>query len=185
MTTMERTSGPARTDIGAKLTFDIGRPGRRGVKLPEAGVPTAPLPDDRYLRADVTLPELSQNQVIRYFLGLSQLNYGVDTGFYPLGSCTMKYNPKVNEDVGRLPGFAMAHPLQPAETVQGALDVLFELQSALAAITGMDAVGLAPAAGAQGEFSGILMIKSLLEDRGEGRRKVLIPDRRSTRPSPR
>ncbi|MEX0801480.1 MAG: aminomethyl-transferring glycine dehydrogenase subunit GcvPB [Dehalococcoidia bacterium] len=165
------------TDTGASLTFDLSRPGRVGVLLPEPDVPQSPLPGARYLRRELNLPELSQNQVVRYFLGLSRLNYGIDTGFYPLGSCTMKYNPKIDEDVGRLPGFALAHPLQPESTVQGALDAMHTLQRALAVVTGMDAVGLAPAAGAQGELSGILMIKSYLEDRGEtGRRKVLIPD---------
>jgi glycine dehydrogenase subunit 2 len=120
---------------------------------------------------------MAQNEIIRYFVGLSRLNYSIDTGFYPLGSCTMKYNPKINEDVALLPGFACAHPMQPVETVQGVLYVLHELQEALAEITGMDAVGLAPAAGAQGELSGILMLKEYLADRGEShRRKVLVPD---------
>jgi len=178
LTTAQRSkTNPKAADTGASLTFDLSRPGRTGVLLPEADVPPAPLPDARYLRRGLNLPELSQNQVVRYFLGLSRLNYGVDTGFYPLGSCTMKYNPKVNEDVARLPGFALAHPLQPQATVQGALAALYQLQEALAAITGMDAVGLAPAAGAQGELSGVLMIKAYLEGRGEtGRRRVLIPD---------
>ena len=180
MTTAERSkTNPKVMDIGASLTFDLSRPGRKGVLLPEPDVPLAALPDARFLRSELNLPELSQNQVVRYFLGLSKLNYGLDTGFYPLGSCTMKYNPTVNEDVGHLPGFALAHPLQPEATVQGALAVLHQLQQALAAITGMDAVALAPAAGAQGELCGILMIKAYLEDRPDGigaRRKVLIPD---------
>ncbi len=178
MTTVQRTKAdPKAPDVGASLTFDLSRPGRKGVLVPEPDVPPAELPERRFLRRDLNLPELSQNQVVRYFLGLSRLNYGVDTGFYPLGSCTMKYNPKVNEDIGRLPGFTLVHPLQPEATVQGALTALHRLQQALAAITGMDAVGLAPAAGAQGELCGILMVKAYLEDRGEaGRRKVLIPD---------
>jgi glycine dehydrogenase subunit 2 len=178
MTTAERRkANPRAPDIGASLTFDLSRPGRKGVLLPEPDVPPAELPDARFLRSHLNLPELSQNQVVRYFLGLSRLNYGVDTGFYPLGSCTMKYNPKVNEEIGRLPGFTLAHPLQPEATVQGALALLHRLQQALATITGMDAVSLAPAAGAQGELSGILMVKAYLEDRGgAGRRKVLIPD---------
>ena len=178
MTTAERTrTNPKAPDIGAGLTFDLSRPGRRGVLLPEPDVPPAELPDARFLRSHLNLPELSQNQVVRYFLGLSRLNYGVDTGFYPLGSCTMKYNPTVNEDIGRLPGFTLAHPLQPEATVQGALAVLHRLQQALATITGMDAVGLAPAAGAQGELCGILMVKAFLDDQGHAdRRKVLIPD---------
>ena len=178
MTTAERSkTNPVTSDIGAKLTFDLGRPGRKGVLLPGPDVPEAALPEARYLRSDLNLPELSQNQVVRYFLGLSKLNYGVDTGFYPLGSCTMKYNPKVDEDVAGMPGFSLAHPLQPEATVQGTLAALYQLQEALAAITGMDAVGLAPAAGAQGELSGILMIKAYLESQGQAdRRKVLIPD---------
>src|SRR3990172_9337993 len=168
---------PKRPDIGARLTFDLSRPGRKGVILPALDVPRPELPPARFRRGDLPLPELAQNEVVRYFLSLSRLNYSVDTGFYPLGSCTMNYNPKVNEDVARLPGFALAHPLQPAETVQGALAVLYELQDTLAAITGMDAVSLAPAAGAQGELSGILMVKEYLAARGEGeRRKVLVPD---------
>src|SRR5438094_4243365 len=124
-----------------------------GVLLPALDVPeVGPLPG-RFLRRDITLPEMSQNEVMRYFVGLSRLNYSVDTGFYPLGSCTMKYNPKINEDIARLPGFAGAHPLQPEGTIQGVLHVLYELQQALVEITGMDAVSLAPAAGAQGELS--------------------------------
>ncbi len=168
---------PGRPDTGARLTFDLSRPGRKGVLLPPPDVPPSELPPARFLRSGLNLPEIAQNEVVRYFLGLSRLNYSVDTGFYPLGSCTMKYNPKVNEDIGRLLGFSLAHPLQPAETVQGALTVLHELQSALAEITGMDAVSLAPAAGAQGELCGILMVKAYLAGRGQGhRRRVLVPD---------
>jgi glycine dehydrogenase subunit 2 len=168
---------PAPAAPGERLTFDRSHPGRSGVLLPALDVPAADLPDNRFLRRDLTLPEMSQNEIIRYFLGLSRLNYSVDTGFYPLGSCTMKYNAKINEDVARLPGFANVHPQQPAETIQGALAVLHELEAALAEITGMDAVSLAPAAGAQGELSGILMIKAYHLERGDmGRRKVLVPD---------
>lgn len=178
MTTAHRPrTNPKSDDLGARLSFDRSRDGRMGVVLPALDVPPAPLPPDRFLRASLNLPEMAQNGVVRYFLALSRLNYGVDTGFYPLGSCTMKYNPKVNEDVARLPGFVDAHPLQPAETVQGALWVMHELQEALAEITGMDAVSLAPAAGAQGELSGILAVKAYLTDHGDGaRRKVLVPD---------
>jgi len=168
---------PKTEDAGARLTFDRSRPGRMGVLLPALDVPeVGPLPG-RFLRRDITLPEMSQNEVMRYFVGLSRLNYSIDTGFYPLGSCTMKYNPKVNEDVARIPGFAHVHPHQPVESVQGALAVLCELQTAIAEITGMDAVSLAPAAGAQGELCGILVVKEFLADRGNGhRRKVLVPD---------
>jgi glycine dehydrogenase subunit 2 len=163
--------------MGTKLSFDRSEAGRRGVLLPPVEVPPAELPDSRFLRADLALPEMSQNEIIRYFLGLGKLNYSVDTGFYPLGSCTMKYNPKINEDVARYPGFANVHPQQPAGTAQGALQVLHELQDALLEITGMDAVSLAPAAGAQGELCGILMIKAYHLARGDKqRRKVLVPD---------
>jgi glycine dehydrogenase subunit 2 len=176
----ERTipeSGAYASDFGAALSFDRSKPGRKGVILPPVDVPMAELPDQSLLRDGLRLPEMSQPDIIRYFLGLSRLNYSVDTGFYPLGSCTMKYNPKINEDIARLPGFAQALPQQPEETVQGALAVLAELQDALAEITGMDAVSLAPAAGAQGELSGILMIKKYHLDRGDTKRtKVLVPD---------
>ena len=178
MTTASRPRlDPKTEDAGARLSFDRSRPGRQGVLLPALDVPEAgPLPE-QFLRRDLALPEMSQNEVMRYFVGLSRLNYSIDTGFYPLGSCTMKYNPKVNEDVARLPGFAHVHPHQPAESIQGALGVLFELQNALAEITGMDAVSLAPAAGAQGELCGILVVKEFLAEQGNGhRRKVLVPD---------
>jgi glycine dehydrogenase subunit 2 len=169
--------GPAPDELGGRLTFDRSKPGRRGVNLPELDVPEAELPDARFLRDDLTLPEMAQNDVIRYFVGLSKLNYSIDTGLYPLGSCTMKYNPKVNEDIARLAGYAYVHPQQSAETSQGALAILYELQQVLAEITGMDAVGLAPAAGAQGELCGILMIKAYHLARGDTkRRKVLVPD---------
>ena len=144
----KRRVNPRATDTGARLSFDRSQAGRIGVLLPSLDVPeAAPLPA-QHMRRNLRLPEMSQNEIIRYFLGLSRLNYSVDTGFYPLGSCTMKYNPKINEDVARLPGFALAHPNQPVETMQGVLYVLHELQEALREITGMDAVGLAPAAGA-------------------------------------
>jgi len=168
---------PKTADIGVRLTFDRSHPGRKGALLPALDVPEADLLPQRFLRSDLNLPELAQNEVIRYFTGLSRLNYSIDTGFYPLGSCTMKYNPKINEDVARMPGFAHAHPLQPAESIQGVLWVLHQLQACLAEITGMDAVSLAPMAGAQGELCGILMIKEYLASRGEtDRRKVLVPD---------
>ena len=178
MTTASRSrTDPKTEDAGARLTFDRSRPGRTGVILPALDVPEAQPLAERFLRRDLTLPEMSQNEVMRYFVGLSRLNYSIDTGFYPLGSCTMKYNPKVNEDVARLAGFAQVHPHQPSESIQGALGVLFDLQTALAEITGMDAVSLAPAAGAQGELCGILVAKEYLAEHGNGhRRKVLVPD---------
>ncbi|HEY8490981.1 MAG TPA: aminomethyl-transferring glycine dehydrogenase subunit GcvPB [Dehalococcoidia bacterium] len=163
--------------IGDRLTFDRSKPGREGVRLPELDVPAAALPDAALLREDVRLPEMAQLDIVRYFTALSRMNYSVDGGFYPLGSCTMKYNPKVNEDAAALPGFAHVHPLQPAETVQGALALMYGLQEALAEITGMDAVSLCPAAGAHGELTGILMAKAYLRHHGQTHRtKVLVPD---------
>ncbi len=173
----ERMNDEQHTNIGATLTFDLSRPGRVGCSLPECDVPEAEIPPAELLRDDLRLPELSQPDVVRYFLALSRLNYSVDTGFYPLGSCTMKHNPKVHEDLARRPGFADIHPLQPPETVQGALAVMHNLQRCLAEITGMDAATLAPAAGAQGELTGILIIKAYLADAGQShRRKILVPD---------
>jgi glycine dehydrogenase subunit 2 len=122
------------------------------------------------------LPELSEVDVVRHFTRLSELNYGVDDGLFPLGSCTMKHNPRVNESVARLPGFAQIHPYQPESTSQGALALIHGLESLLAEIAGMDAVSLAPAAGAHGELTGMMMIRALLERRGDARRVVLIPD---------
>jgi len=165
-----------RRDIGSKLSFDRSRPGRTAVTLPDCDVPLAAMPPPSLLRDDLPLPEMSQPEIVRYFTNLACLNYSVDTGFYPLGSCTMKYNPKLHEDLARLPGFAQAHPLQPAETVQGALALMHDLQSFLAEITGMEATSLGPAAGAHGELTSILMIRAFLESRGESRRTVLVPD---------
>jgi len=163
-------------DPGASLSFDLGRPGRIACALPELDVPASPMPPESALRRGLRLPELSQPDLVRYFTRLSQRNYGVDTGFYPLGSCTMKYNPRVHEEVARLPGFAGIHPHQ-REMAQGALALMFDLQRLLAEVTGMNAVSLAPAAGAHGELTGILMSRAHHKQRGEGhRRRVLVPD---------
>ncbi|HEY4775115.1 MAG TPA: aminomethyl-transferring glycine dehydrogenase subunit GcvPB [Xanthobacteraceae bacterium] len=155
--------------------YELSVSGRRGVDLPAVDVPEAALPAG--LREDCGLPELAQLDVVRHYLALSQRNFGVDTGFYPLGSCTMKYNPKVNEAIARLPGFADAHPLQPLETVQGCLELMFRLQQWLAEIGGFAGVSLQPSAGAHGEFTGLLMIRAYHRDRGEATRtRILIPD---------
>ncbi len=131
----------------------------------------------QYLRAaPLLLPELSENELIRHFFDLSRENYGVDSGYYPLGSCTMKYNPKIHEEIARFPGFSDIHPLQPAETVQGALALLFELARSLVEISGMAAVSLQPAAGAQGELVGMLIARAYHKDQRQKRKKVLIPD---------
>jgi glycine dehydrogenase subunit 2 len=168
---------PYRDTMGDRLSFDRGEPGRQAVRLPALDVPEAELPDGALLRESVRLPEMDQLSLVRYFTALSRLNYSIDSGFYPLGSCTMKYNPKVNEDVARLPGFAGLHPNQPAETAQGALQLLYELQLFLAGITGMDGATLAPMAGAQGELTGMLVIRAHLHHTGgAGRTRVLVPD---------
>ncbi len=159
-----------------KLMCELSVAGRVGFRFPELDVPPSPLPE-RLIREDLPLPELSEVDVVRYFTRLSQLNHGVDTGFYPLGSCTMKYNPKVNEKVARLSGFANIHPLQPVETVQGALAVMFQLQEWLKEIGGFAGVSLQPAAGAHGELTGVLIIRAFHRSRGESKRnKILIPD---------
>ncbi|TAK58554.1 MAG: glycine dehydrogenase subunit 2 [Dehalococcoidia bacterium] len=159
-----------------KHLMELSRPGRTGVALPPSDVPPAePVPGE-LRRRELRLPELSQLDVVRHFTRLSQLNWSVDTHMYPLGSCTMKLNPKVNDVIAAMPGFAEAHPMQPAEDAQGALAVMHRLQLDLAEITGMDDVSLAPLAGAQGELSGILTIKAYLESIGEHRTTVLVPD---------
>jgi len=158
------------------LIYEISRPGRMGVHLPECDVPQATLPEE-YLRRDLNLPEVSEVDLIRHYVRLSQLNHGVDKGFYPLGSCTMKYNPKVNEEAAKLPGFVHTHPYQPIDTVQGNLFVMFYLQEFLKEISGFQAVSLQPAAGAHGELAGVLMIRAYHESRGDHQRtRMLIPD---------
>ncbi|WP_206831019.1 aminomethyl-transferring glycine dehydrogenase subunit GcvPB [Alicyclobacillus fructus] len=161
------------------LIFELSRPGRRAYELPELDVPEADMAEiEPYLREKpARLPEVSEVDVVRHFTALSQKNHGVDSGFYPLGSCTMKYNPKRNERWTRLDGFARLHPLMPEELVQGALALLHELAQHLAAITGMDAVSLQPAAGAHGEWTGLMMIRKYHADRGEiDRDQVIVPD---------
>jgi len=156
--------------------YELSVPGRHGVDLPAPDVPLTPLPAAD-LRADCGLPELSQLDVVRHYLALSQRNFGIDTGFYPLGSCTMKFNPKENEEIARIAGFAETHPLQQPETVPGNLAVMFELQRWLAEIGGFAAVSLQPAAGAHGEFTGLLMMRAYHRERGDMKRtRILIPD---------
>src|SRR3990172_4055907 len=173
------TSSPApcrRRPMLEPLIYDLSAPGRPGVQLPSPDVPLTELPAGM-TRSDLPLPELSELDVVRHFVRLSQLNHAIDVGFYPLGSCTMKYNPKVNEDAARLPGFALTHPLQPVETVQGNLHLMFSLQEWLKEIGGFAGVSLQPAAGAHGELTGILIIRAYHRDRGDDRRmKILIPD---------
>jgi glycine dehydrogenase subunit 2 len=162
------------------LLFEKSRPGRVGYSLPASDVPDADpaaVLDPAWLRDDLPgFPELSEVDVVRHFTRLSTWNAAVDLGLYPLGSCTMKYNPKVNEALARLPGFAAVHPLQPAETAQGMLELMWQLERALAEVSGMDRVSLQPAAGAQGELAGIMMIRAYHAHRGEPRSFVLVPD---------
>jgi glycine dehydrogenase subunit 2 len=162
------------------LIFELSRSGRCAADLQKDGDDRMSVPDDipqAYLRArPARLPEVSEVDLVRHYTGLSRRNHGVDSGFYPLGSCTMKYNPKRNEAVARIPGFADLHPCAPTSMVQGALAVMYRLQLDLAEITGMDAVSLQPAAGAAGEWTGLMMIRAYHEARGEHRDRVIVPD---------
>jgi glycine dehydrogenase subunit 2 len=156
--------------------FELSRPERRAVRIPPADVPEAPLPED-FLRDELAWPEVSEIDVVRHFTRVSQKNHAIDINMYPLGSCTMKFNPRINEAVARYAGFAQLHPLQTETTTQGALELMYELQSMLAEISGFSEVTLQPAAGAHGELTGILMIRAYHLERGDtGRTKVLVPD---------
>jgi glycine dehydrogenase subunit 2 len=156
--------------------YEASVSGRSAIDLPECDVPRTQFPA-AHLRAGCGLPELSQIEVVRHFIALSRRNYGIESGFYPLGSCTMKYNPRLHEEIAALAGFAGTHPLQDPATVQGNLQLMFELQQWLAEIGGFAAVSLQPAAGAHGEFTGLLMIRAYHRQRGEARRtRILIPD---------
>ena len=164
-----------------KLLFELSVEGRRACDLPACDVPGQPietmLPVQMLRKEPIGLPQVSEVDVVRHFTRLSSMNYGVDAGFYPLGSCTMKYNPKVNERAAALPGFAQAHPLADERAVQGCLRVLCETGEMLGEICGMDAFSLQPAAGAHGEMTGLMIIRAYFETRGETRRtRVLIPD---------
>ena len=155
---------------------ELSVPGRVGFRFPAADVPSTDMPKD-LLRTELPMPELSEMDVIRRYTHLSQLNHAIDIGFYPLGSCTMKYNPKINEETARYTGFTAVHPLQPIETVQGSLALMYELQEWLKEIGGFAGVSLQPAAGAHGELTGVLIIRAYHKDRGDSKRtKILIPD---------
>ncbi|MEH7245632.1 aminomethyl-transferring glycine dehydrogenase subunit GcvPB [Neobacillus niacini] len=163
------------------LIFEFSTPGRIGYSLPEMDVPELDLSTllpEGYLRSEEPeLPEVSELDIMRHYTALSRRNHGVDSGFYPLGSCTMKYNPKINENVARFNGFAHVHPLQDESSVQGALELLYDLQEHLIEITGMDEVTLQPAAGAHGEWTGLMMIRAYHEANGDLKRtKVIVPD---------
>lgn len=163
------------------LIFEQGRPGRVGFSLPDLDVPEVDLsqllPEGYIREEEPELPEVSELDIIRHYTALSKRNHGLDSGFYPLGSCTMKYNPKINENVARFNGFAHIHPLQDESSVQGAMELLYDLQQHLIEITGMDEVTLQPAAGAHGEWTGLMLIRAYHEANGDfNRTKVIVPD---------
>ncbi|MET1014481.1 MAG: aminomethyl-transferring glycine dehydrogenase subunit GcvPB [Paenisporosarcina sp.] len=163
------------------LIFEITKEGRVGYSLPELDIPEVDLasllPEGLLREEPAELPEVSELDIMRHYTALSKRNHGVDSGFYPLGSCTMKYNPKINESVARFPGFANIHPLQDEETVQGAMELMYDLQEHLIEITGMDDLTLQPAAGAHGEWTALMMIRAFHEANGDTHRtKVIVPD---------
>lgn len=163
------------------LIFELSRRGRSGVRMPEPGEPTGAeagpeIPDRLRRREDPGLPEVSEPAVVRHFCRLSSWNFHIDAAMYPLGSCTMKYNPKVNEWAARLPGFARLHPHTPVALAQGALELMWDLERRLAEICGFARVTLQPSAGAQGELTGLLMVRAYHADRGNPRKTVLVPD---------
>lgn len=164
-----------------KLIFEVSKQGRRGTRLPEMDVPAIDpaiaLGADFLRSAPARLPEITEGDAVRHYTLLSNKNYGVDTGFYPLGSCTMKYNPKLNEEAAKMSGFGEIHPLQAEGSVQGALEIMHGLQEQLIAITGMDSFTLQPAAGAHGEMTGLMLIKAYHEKRGDSKRnRIIVPD---------
>jgi glycine dehydrogenase subunit 2 len=160
-----------------KLLFEISKEGHGCDLLPALDVPETSLPEKSGRGIPVSLPQLSETELSRHYTRLMKRTFGVNSGFYPLGSCTMKYNPRINEDMASLPGFTAIHPLQPEHTVQGCLEVLSDTEKALCEITGMDAVTFQPAAGAHGEFVGVMLIKAYHESRGDTKRtKIIVPD---------
>lgn len=162
------------------LLFELGAPGRRGCSLPQPDLPVRSidelLPAEMQRKIALKLPEVSEGELVRHYTALSTRNHGVDSGFYPLGSCTMKYNPKVNEEAARQPGFAFLHPCQPAGSVQGALELLYRAELYLKEITGMGRITFQPAAGAHGELTGMMLIRAYHQSRNDQRKTVLAPD---------
>ena len=160
-----------------RLIYERSRPGRRASSLPKPAVTAPPVPESLRRQRPPRLPEVSEPELVRHFTELSTRNFGVDTGFYPLGSCTMKYNPRVNERVVSLPGFRDLHPLQDEGDAQGALELMWRLEAILAEVCGLDAVSLQPAAGSQGELTGLMLVRAYFADRGETeRREIVVPD---------
>ena len=160
-----------------KLIFEKTSPGRKGITLPELDTPDVEIDiPETSVRKELDLPELREVDVVMHYTALSKRNFGVDSGFYPLGSCTMKYNPKINEDIARLPGFSELNPMSQEENVQGAMKIMYNLEQFLCEITGMSAFTLQPAAGSHGELTGVMIMKKYFKDKGEDRRIILIPD---------
>ena len=163
-----------------KLIFDKSKKNTRGCLLPEPGVPITNIEScisKSIIREDlVDLPEVTELTVMRHYISLSHKNHFIEKGFYPLGSCTMKYNPKINDQIASLPRFKNIHPYMPSELTQGTLQIMYELQSFLADITGMDKVTLQPSAGSQGELTGLLIVQAYFKSKGQKRTKVIIPD---------
>ena len=177
-----------RNTRATQLLFELSKPGRRSALIPCTDVSETPveklLPAGSLAAEPPPLPELAEPEIVRHYANLSTQNMSVDTHFYPLGSCTMKYNSKRNERLASLPGMADLHPYQPEETLQGLLQMLFELQEMLAEISGLDAVSLQPAAGAHGELTALMVAAAYFRDRGEKRVKVLAPDSATARIRP-
>ncbi len=171
------SSSPQAGTAVPKLIFESGSTGRSALFWPAEGDDIAAAIPSALLRRDIAgFPELGELETLRHFTRLSQRNFAIETQFYPLGSCTMKYNPKINEVVARLPGFAQIHPLAPSDLLQGALALLFDLEGMLAEISGMEHVSLQPSAGAQGELTGLMLIRACLTERGNPRKKIIVPD---------
>ena len=170
-------ANPPNRNVPLRLLFESGSPGRTALLWPEKTPAVSESIPEEYLRQDIPgFPEIGELEVVRHFTRLSQRNYAIESQFYPLGSCTMKYNPKVNEVVARYPGFSLVHPLAPATLIQGALELLYRLEQMLAEIGGMDDVSLQPSAGAQGELTGLMLIRAYLSAQGNPRKKIIVPD---------
>src|SRR5262249_14392155 len=170
--------GDRRGDAVTKLIYERPRPGRRASSLPRYDLPPVAVPPELARTSPPRLPEVAEPELVRHFTELTTRNFGIDTGFYPLGSCTMKYNPRVNERAALIAGFRDLHPLQEEEGSQGALELMWPPQELLAEVAGLPAVSLQPAAGSQGELTGLMLFRAYFADRGEGeqRREIVVPD---------
>ena len=178
MTAPQKAGAPVRTrDPKVPLTLkQLSRPGRRASSLPPLELATAEISEEHRRSTPVSLPEVGERDLVRHYTRLSQRNYGVDTGFYPLGSCSMKYNPKIADVAAALPGFQRLHPHQPDDSIQGALELLWRLEQALCEVTGMARATFQPSAGASGELTGLLLMRAFHERNGDARERVIIPD---------